>query len=128
MTGQAPPVAIVQAIKDLGKSTAGPKTINTANNAAAPAAAGGGGAVGSFAIPYNLQTGLTKYAPMQPVPGTKITQQSFTPMFPTSAYTVAKTWLPQASIVTTLTAPQTFSVSSMENPVSLSKSTRTPLL
>ena len=113
MTGTFP-ANVIAGISAVGGSTAGPPTQNNVNNAA-PAA--GGAAGGEFTVPYQLQTGLTKYAPMQPVPPTKITVKKFTPLHPTSAYTIAKTFMPNPSIVTTLTASQTFSVSSMENTV-----------
>ena len=73
-----------------------------------------------YAVPYTLQTGLTKYAPMQPQPPTKITAQSASPMWPTSSVSIATTWLPRPSQVTTSTQTQTFSMSSMENTVSSS--------
>lgn len=88
------------------------------NAAAAPAGGAATPAASMYNIPYNLQSGLTKYAPMQPVPPTKITQNQATPLFPTSSYSVATTWLARPSIVTTMTLPQTFSVSSVENTVS----------
>ena len=75
-----------------------------------------------YAVPYTLQTGLTKYAPMQPQPPTKITAQSATPLWPTSSVVIAMTWLPRPSQVTTSTQTQTYSVSSMENTVSSSYS------
>src|SRR5665213_310756 len=50
--------------------TAGPDTVN---NVVAAGAAAGTAAAGAWGTPYNLQTGLTKYAPMQPVPPTAIT-------------------------------------------------------
>lgn len=109
------------AVDNLNGATKGPDTINRVANNAKPDAdtgdqpAAGGG---SFAIPYNLQTGLTRYAPMQPIPGTKITKKSFTPLFPTSAYKLATTPMARPTIITTQTAPQTFSVLSVENPVS----------
>ena len=113
MTGVTPP----NYVSAIPGGTAGPATVNqVANNAGAAAPAAGAGT--GDGVPYNLQTGLTKYAPMQPIPPTKITQKKVTPLFPTSAYTVAKTWLPQASIQTTITASQTFSVQSRENTVS----------
>jgi hypothetical protein len=122
MTGSTPPSALT-AIAALGGATTARTAINqVANNAGA--AAGGGAAAapqtGEFTIAYGLQTGLTKYAPMQPVPPTKITKKNPTPLNPTSAYTIATTFMPQATILTTLTASQTFSVSSMENTVCLS--------
>lgn len=95
--------------------TDGPDDVNQVANdagAADPAAAPTGSA-----IPYGEQTGLTKYAPMQPIPPTKITKKNFTPLNPTSKFTIAKTWLPNPSILSTITASQTFSVKSRENPV-----------
>ncbi|KAA6411533.1 MAG: beta-1 [Lasallia pustulata] len=89
--------------------TAGPATENNVaqNQAAAQD--------DKYAVPYTLQTGLTKYAPMQPQPPTKITAQSASPMWPTSSVSIATTWLPRPSQVTTSTQTQTFSMSSMEN-------------
>lgn len=81
--------------------------------------AGAGAGDSGNAVPYSLQSGLTRYAPMQPVPPTKITAKTWTPLFPTSAFTVATTYFPRPSIVTTITASQTFSVSSVENTVSI---------
>nr|POE54503.1 cell wall synthesis protein kre9 [Quercus suber] len=94
--------------------TTGPALVNGAvNNAAAGTTAGADGDM--FDIPYNSQTGLTKYAPMQSLPPTKITAKQYTPLYPTSAVTIATTWLPIASIVTTSTMLVTYSVSSREN-------------
>jgi len=114
MTGQTP-ATYATAAQALGGSTAGPQGQNNIANAAGTGAAPVGGA--EFTVPYQLQTGLTKYAPMQPIPPTKITAKSFTPLHPTSAYKLATTWLPVGSIVTTVTDSQTFSASSMENTV-----------
>ncbi|KAK4960127.1 Cell wall synthesis protein kre9 precursor [Elasticomyces elasticus] len=107
--------AQAQAVTALGGATAGPPTQNNVNNGQA---AGGGAAAGGaeFTVPYNLQTGLTKYAPMQPVPPTKMTVNNYTPLYPTSAYTVATTWMPLPSIATTLTASQTMSAAAQSNP------------
>lgn len=103
--------AIQEAILALAGSTTGPiKQNNVAAAGAAPAAG-----AAEFAIPYSLQTGLTRYAPMQGVPPTKITAGSPTPLFPTSAFTIATTYLPTPSIVLTTTEAQTFSVSSRIN-------------
>lgn len=100
--------------------TDGPPTVNgVVNDAGAGAAAPAAGAAGGmYTVPYALQSGLTKYAPMQVVPPTKISIKNFTPRYPTSAYTIATTWLPKPTVVTTLTASQTFSVKSIENTVS----------
>jgi Yeast cell wall synthesis protein KRE9/KNH1 len=72
-----------------------------------------------YAVPYPEQsTGLTKYAPMATQPGTKITAKSKPPVYPTSAFSVARTFLPIPTWQTTLTASQTSSTSGIENPVS----------
>lgn len=118
MTGTTPPTALT-AITALNGATAGPATVNqVSNGAAAGGAAGAAPEAGVWTVPYQLQTGLTKYAPMQPVPPTKITKKNATPLHPTSAYTIATTFMGPAKMLTTLTASQTFSVSSMENTVS----------
>lgn len=113
--------AIQQAVSALGGATAGPPTVNDVAAAAAPAAAPADTpAVGAsiYNVPYGQQTGLTKYAPMQGVPPTQITLKKMTPLFPSSAWTVAKTYLPKATILTTLTEAMTFSVKSHANTVS----------
>lgn len=114
------PATYQQAVTALAGSTAGPATENAVSNAAqAPAAGGaaaGAGAAG-FNVPFNQQEGLTRYAPMQGVPPTKITAKNPTPLFPTSAFEIAKTWVAHPSQVTTLTESQTFSVQSKENTV-----------
>lgn len=109
--------ATVKAALVTAPGTAGPDTIN---NIAAAADGTTAAAVGSalYTVPYNLQTGLIKYAPMQPVPGTKITAKSATPLFPTSSYSIASTYMALPSITLTMTLTQTFSVSSAENTVS----------
>ncbi|GAB7339911.1 hypothetical protein MBLNU457_6437t1 [Dothideomycetes sp. NU457] len=120
MTGTFPP-NVVQGIAAIAGSTAGPPTVNNVANNAAPAAgntpAAAAPAGDEYLIPYQSQTGLTKYAPMQPVPGTKITATAFTPLHPTSAFTIATTYMGTPIVATTITASQTFSVSSMENTV-----------
>jgi hypothetical protein len=98
--------------------TTGPDTVN---NVVGAAVAGTTAAAedGVWGTPYNLQSGLTKYAPMQPVPPTAITATNTSPLWPTSSVVLASTYLPIPSIVTTLTQPQTFSVSSHANTVCL---------
>lgn len=95
--------------------TAGPLTDNKV--AAAVPNAPGAAAAGDYGIPYNQQTGLTRFAPMQPVPKKTITATNTAPLWPTSAVQFAKTHLPIPSIVTTLTQAQTFSVASHANTV-----------
>ncbi|KAG9664234.1 cell wall biosynthesis protein, partial [Aureobasidium melanogenum] len=71
---------------------------------------------GVYTVPYRLQTGLIKYAPMQPMPGTKITAKTPSMLNPTSAFTIFSTYAPPASITLTVTESNTVSVSSRENP------------
>ncbi|KAI4739220.1 hypothetical protein E4T44_15057 [Aureobasidium sp. EXF-8845] len=73
---------------------------------------------GMFTVPYNLQTGFIKYAPMQPIPGTKITKKTASMLNPSSSYTVFKTYAPPATITYTQTESQTLTHSSRENPAS----------
>ena len=103
---------VATAITDLDGSTVGPPI----QQGAAPVVATG---PAEFTVPYYLQSGPIKYAPMQPIPPTKITAQSATPLNPTSAFTIATTFLPIPSIQLTTTLAQTFSVSSVENTVCL---------
>ena len=124
MTGTTTP-AIQKAVTALGGTTAGPPTVNSVTPGGAvapvPPPAADTPAAGNsvYNIPYGQQTGLTKYAPMQGVPPTKITNKGMTPQYPTSAVQIAVTFLPKASIVTTLTEPMTFSVNSHPNTVCL---------
>lgn len=113
MTGTFPAAAIAAnaAITD----TAAPAAQNQLAGAANPAAATAD--AGAWGVSYNLQTGLTKYAPMQPVPPTAITKTATNPQWPTSSVVLVSTFMPIPSIVTTLTQSQTFSVSSHANTV-----------
>lgn len=113
MTGTFPQTVIDGANTVTG--TDGPATQN--NVAAANPAAGQPAGAAQFTVPYNMQTGLTKYAPMMSIPPNKITRKDTAPLYPTSAVTIAKTFMGKATVVTTLTASQTFSVSQMENTV-----------
>jgi len=100
------------ALKDVS-GTAGPPTSN--NVGAADGADASGTADGEFGVTYTAQVGNTRYARMQPVPGTKITATNTAPMYPTSSVSFATTFLPSPSIATTLTQPQTYSASSHAN-------------
>jgi len=103
--------AVTQALLTVSGTT-GPGTVN---NVAAAGAGAATAAEGAWGTPYNLQTGLTKYAPMQPVPPTAITATNTSPLWPTSSVVLASTFLPIPNIVTTLTQPNTFAVSSHAN-------------
>ena len=118
MTGTTDPAYVTAAAAVSG--TDGPETVNQLANNAQANPAGGAGAVaaaGAYTVPYALQSGLTKYAPMQSVPPTKITLQTLKPMYSTSKYSIATTWVAKPTILTTLTESQTFSVTSIENTV-----------
>jgi hypothetical protein len=91
--------------------TGGPPTENDVGNSPS------NGATGSFALPWAMQTGLTKYAAMQPYPPSKITAKTKMPLFPSSPYTVATTLLGPPTILTTITQPVTWGYSQKENPV-----------
>ncbi|MCJ1249933.1 hypothetical protein MMC30_007159 [Trapelia coarctata] len=105
-----------------GSTDSVPATQNTVVLGVNPGGAGAGGAPGAdgpFAISYQFQTtGLTKYAPMQPKPGTQITATNTAPLFAPSPFTVATTFLPIPSQVTTITQAVTYSASSRENTAS----------
>ncbi|PYH41875.1 putative beta-1,6-glucan biosynthesis protein (Knh1) [Aspergillus saccharolyticus JOP 1030-1] len=72
----------------------------------------------AFTVPYQLQTGPTRYAPMAKKPATTIPAKSPIPQFPASAYTIATTYLPPATVQITLSASVTYSVASFENTAS----------
>ncbi|MCJ1319938.1 hypothetical protein MMC15_005274 [Xylographa vitiligo] len=121
MTGAWPSPAIQAAFTTTkGILTAVPATVNTITNGVPNAPpAGGGVADGQYGVSYQFQTtGLTKYAPMQLRPGSTITATNTAPLFPPSIFTVAPTYLPTPSIVTTITQSVTFSVTSIVNPAS----------
>ncbi len=104
----------VKAALDKLDSTKGPETKdNTADPAGAAA-----GADGAFDVEYTMQTGATRYAPMQPIPPKKVTATNTKPLYPTSSVRIATTALPIPSIQKTITQSQTFTFSSVENTVS----------
>lgn len=74
-----------------------------------------------YEVEYTMQTGPTRYAPMQPVPPTKITAKQAKPLYPTSSVKLATTKLPIPSVQTTITQSQTHKVTSIENTVRGSK-------
>lgn len=115
MTGTFPPAVITANAAVSG--TAGPPKVNAV---AAPAAPGAGAIpADAWDTPYNLQTGAIRYAPMQPIPPTKITKTDVNPLWPTSSVPIATTFLLVAPIPTTQTQPQTFVAQSHANTVRL---------
>jgi len=111
MTGATDPT-IKAAVAAAGAAVPDPVDA-TANNAAAAA----GDPNANSGVPYAEQTGLIRYAPMQGVPPTKITKKDTKPLYPTSSYKIAVSFLPTPSATKTVTASQTFSADSMENTV-----------
>ena len=115
------PATLIAAINALpAGTTTGPATSGSGLDPATPAdGAAGGSYSNSYVVPYTMQTGPIRYAPMQPIPGTQITAQSASMAYPTSSVLVATTYLPPATQwQTTMTQSQTFSVASIENTVS----------
>lgn len=114
MTGTFP--ANVQSALSAISGTKGPATVDNtvaSNPKADPAAP----ADSMYEVEYTMQTGPTRYAPMQPVPPKTITAKNTKPLYPKSSVVIATTKLPIPSIQTTLTQSQTYSVSSMVNTV-----------
>jgi hypothetical protein len=114
-------------VKDIS-GTKGPDAVDTTvapgANPAAPGVPAAPDAA-EFDVEYTMQTGLTRYAPMQPVPLTKITAKGTPkPLFPTSSVEIAKTRLPIPKVQTTVTQSQTYSVSSRENTVRIDSARR----
>jgi hypothetical protein len=120
MTGAFPKEPGFQAGLGAISGTTGPATSDQTVKAGAkpddPAAAASPVA-GDYDVEYTMQTGPTRYAPMQPVPPKTITAKNTKPLYPTSSVSIAKTRLPIPSIKTTLTQSQTFSVTPRENTV-----------
>jgi Yeast cell wall synthesis protein KRE9/KNH1 len=114
MIGTFPPT-VTAGLKTVS-GTKGPATINQVSSpqvgAVNPAVAAGGA---EFNVPYSMQTGAIRYAPMPIQPPTKISAKNFSPLFPTSAYTPFQTLAPPAQVATsTATAPVTLVVQSRE--------------
>ena len=77
------------------------------------------GVNGLYGVPYSMQSGPIRYAPMQTYPPTKITKTATKPLFPPSPFSIATTYLPpNTEIQKTATQSRTWSFSQRENPVS----------
>ncbi|KAF7897860.1 uncharacterized protein EAF01_008826 [Botrytis porri] len=94
--------------------TDGPATVNNVADTAV-ASSSGTANEGVYGIPYQSQTGLTRYAPMGRMPGTAITATNTEPQYPTSSVSLATAHLDPATIYTTLTQAQTASFASHAN-------------
>ena len=66
----------------------------------------------SFSIPYTLQTGKTRYAPMQMQPGSKVTATTWTRKFPTSKVTFYSTYRKSLDQVSTITPGRSYVMTS----------------
>ncbi|RVX74815.1 hypothetical protein B0A52_01092 [Exophiala mesophila] len=112
MTGTFP--ASVQAGLRTVTGTAGPVDVNNVQAAAAPPLAVPSAGAAEYNVPYTLQSGSIRYAPMPTKAGTKITAKNPRMQFPTSAYTVYKKVAGPPDAESTLTAPETHTVKSVE--------------
>ncbi|KAF2125109.1 beta-1,6-glucan boisynthesis protein-like protein [Dothidotthia symphoricarpi CBS 119687] len=108
--------AVETALKDVS-GTSGPattdNTVSSDDNTVSSAVADS-----NFDVEYTMQTGATRYAPMQPVPPKTVTAKNTKPLYPTSSVVIAKTRLPIPSVQTTVTMSQTASFSSKVNDAS----------
>lgn len=78
---------------------------------------GGASAVdsASFTIPYTLQTGRTRYAPMQSQPGSTTTHTTWSRRFPTSAVTYYSSLRASPNVASTITPGWSYSKTSYIN-------------
>ncbi|KAA8894586.1 beta-1,6-glucan boisynthesis protein-like protein [Sphaerosporella brunnea] len=108
MTGSFSAAAIAEQKKG---DTSPPNRVDTTTGATTTPA-------GDTGVPYTMQTGPTRYAPMQTQPGTKIKAKSASRRYPTSSVSIYKTMAPPAVAQTTITMPWTYTVTSKENTAS----------
>lgn len=73
----------------------------------------------SFAVTYTLQTGRTRYAPMQLQPGTSVTHTMYSTRLPTSAYTAYSSLRPSPNVYSTITPGWSYQVTSLFNSAAL---------
>ncbi|KAH3670268.1 hypothetical protein WICMUC_004921 [Wickerhamomyces mucosus] len=69
----------------------------------------------SFALAYTLQTGITRYAPMQTQPGSTVTATTWTKRFPASSVTYYSTMRSSLDQSSTLTPGWSYTISSAVN-------------
>lgn len=69
----------------------------------------------SFTVPYTLQTGRTRYAPMQTQPGTAVTHTMYSTRYPSSAYTPYASLSPSPNVYSTITPGWSYPVTSLYN-------------
>lgn len=73
----------------------------------------------SFTVPYTLQTGKTRYAPMQTQPGSTVTYTMFSTRFQTSTYTPYSTFRKSPDVYSTITPGWSYAVTSVINTASV---------
>lgn len=73
--------------------------------------------VDEHTVPYGMQEGLTKYAPMPKRAGTTIATRSPTPQYPPFPFSIATTYLGAPTVQYTDTAYMTWTTHSIENTV-----------
>lgn len=73
----------------------------------------------SFTVPYTLQTGKTRYAPMQTQPGTVVTYTMYSNRHATSAYTPYTSLSPSPNVYSTVTPGWSYTVTSTFNSASV---------
>lgn len=73
----------------------------------------------SFSVTYTLQTGKTKFAPMQTQPGSTVTATTYSRRHPTSAYTPYKSYSPSPNALSTITPGWDYTVVSKVNSASV---------
>lgn len=66
----------------------------------------------SFSVPYTLQTGKTRYAPMQMQPGSTVTATTWTRKYPTSKVTYYSTFRNSLEQVSTITPGRSYVMTS----------------
>ena len=108
MTGKWPSPAVQQAATQAAGSV---DSVPKAVDGGAPNAAGGAG----DGQDYAMQSGPTRYAPMQGEPPKTITKTDTKPLFPISGFQVAVTYLPTPEAQTTVTASRTAQHETREN-------------
>ena len=69
----------------------------------------------SFTVPYTLQTGKTRFAPMQMQPGSEITASTWSRRFPSSAVTYYSTFAGEPKVISTVTPGWSYTMSSFVN-------------
>ncbi|KAI3406158.2 KRE9 [Candida oxycetoniae] len=69
----------------------------------------------SFTVPYTLQTGKTRFAPMQMQPGSTVTATTWTRRFPSSAVTYYSTKMKSPVVQSTITPGWSYTASSDVN-------------